>query len=246
MRWPLFLALLMLCNTASAQLLNFKSGHVKGQYLLGSYPDDSLLRDLVGTPSHDANIDLRMLIDGRKNNWSWQADYQLILRTGDTLDLSRQLQGSFLVPDAIQNDDRRLMDLTHVISDHDDRILIHRLDRLHLGYTGDKIVLRVGRQAVSWGNGLIYNPVDFFNPFDPSAIDKEYKTGDDMLYGQYLTDQGNDWQFVSVWRRDEDGDTGREVNTNALKYHASTTTTPFSQRAVFPTGAGRFCAAMWC
>jgi len=94
------------------------------------------------------------------------------------------------------------------------------MDRLHLAYTGDKTVLRVGRQAVSWGNGLIYNPVDFFNPFDPAAVDKEYKAGDDMVYGQYLQGSGNDWQFVSVWRRDDDGHTAAEVNTNALKYHA--------------------------
>ena len=50
-------ALLALFATAAAnaQLLEFKSGHLKGQYLLGTYPDDSLLRDFVGTPTHDAN-----------------------------------------------------------------------------------------------------------------------------------------------------------------------------------------------
>ena len=51
-------------------------------------------------------------------------------------------------------------------------------------------------------------------------MDREYKTGDDMVYGQYLQDNGNDWQFVSVWRRDENGNTGQDVNSNALKYHA--------------------------
>ena len=212
--------MLLLTSAASSQLLDFKSGHIKGQYLLGSYPDDSLLRDFIDTPSHDLNADLRLLVDGGKGNWAWQMDYQFIVRSGDTLELSRLFSGSFLVPNAVPDDELRLMDLTHVISDNDDRILAHRLDRFHLGYTGEKAVLRVGRQAVSWGNGLIYNPVDFFNPFDPAAVDKEYKTGDDMLYGQYLQDSGNDWQYVSVWRRDENGNTGNEVNTNALKYHA--------------------------
>jgi hypothetical protein len=203
-----------------AQLLDFKSGHAKGQYLLGSYPDDSLLREIVGTPTHDGNADLRLLIDGRKSNWSWQADYQFLVRSGDTLKLGGLSEGGFVVPGAVPDDDRRLWDLTHIISDTDNRVIAHRLDRLHLGYTGDKAVLRIGRQAVSWGNGLIYNPVDFFNPFDPAAIDKEYKTGDDMLYGQYLQDNGNDTQLVSVWRRDEQGNTASEVNTQALKYHA--------------------------
>lgn len=213
-------ALLLLSATAQGQLLNLKSGHIKGQYLLGSYPDDSLIRDFTGTPTHDINADLRLLINGQKDNWSWQGDYQMVLRTGDTLALSRALTGNILTPATVQNDDRRLMDLTHVISENDSRILLHRMDRLHVGYTGEKIVVRAGRQAVSWGNGLIYNPVDFFNPFDPATVDTEYKPGDDMLYGQYLQDSGNDLQFVSVWRRDDGGHTDNTVNTNALKYHA--------------------------
>ncbi|MEH6569242.1 MAG: hypothetical protein V7709_09210 [Halioglobus sp.] len=213
-------ALLLFSTTIQAQLLNLKSGHLKGQYLLGTYPDDSLIRDFVGTPTHDLNADLRLLIDGRKDNWSWQGDYQMVLRSGDTLELRQALADNILSPAAVQNDDRRLMDLTHVISDNDNRILLYRMDRLHLAYTGDKIVVRAGRQAVSWGNGLIYNPVDFFNPFDPAAVDTEYKAGDDMLYAQYLQDSGNDFQFVSVWRRDDDGHTDHDVNTNALKYHA--------------------------
>ncbi len=210
----------VLALPAQAQLLDFKSGHLKGQYLLGTYPDDSLLRDLLGTPTHDLNSDLRLLAAGNRGRWSWQADYQAILRSGDTLELDQALGDNFLVPGAVPDDDRRLMDLTHVISENGDRVLAHRLDRLHLGYTGDKTVLRIGRQAVSWGNGLIYNPVDFFNPFDPAAVDREYKSGDDLLYGQYLQDNGNDWQLVHVWRRNDDGDVDRGVNTSALKYHA--------------------------
>ncbi|TDG15321.1 hypothetical protein E2F43_03550 [Seongchinamella unica] len=206
--------------SASAQLLQFRSGHAKGQYLVTSYPHDSLLRTLVGTPTHDVNGDLRLLVDGDRDRFSWQLDYQLVARSGDSLQLGQALQESVFAPAGNLNDDRRLLDLTRTISDHDDYRLLQRLDRLHAGYTGDKAVVRVGRQAISWGNGLMYNPVDFFNPFDPAAIDREYKSGDDMLYGQYLQDSGNDVEFVAVWRRDENGDTGGDVNTQTLKYHA--------------------------
>ncbi|MEP4149318.1 MAG: hypothetical protein ABJL54_19015 [Halioglobus sp.] len=219
MRSALIALLLFACG-ARAELMQFNSGHAKGQYQVGGYPDDSLLRELVGTPTHDVNGDLRLLVGGNHDRFDWKADYQLVGRSGDSLELNRALQGSFLAPAADLNDDRRLMDLTHTLSDHDDYVLVHRLDRLHAGYTGDQAVLRVGRQAISWGNGLIYNPVDFFNPFDPAAVDKEYKSGDDMLYGQYLQNSGNDFEFVSVWRRDENGNTGNEVNTQTLKYHA--------------------------
>jgi hypothetical protein len=36
--------------------------------------------------------------------------------------------------------------------------------------------------------------MDLVNPFDPASIDTEYKAGDDMLYVQYLQDNGNDMQ----------------------------------------------------
>jgi len=62
--------------------------------------------------------------------------------------------------------------------------------------------------------------MDIFNPFDPTAIDKEYKSGDDMLYGQYLRDSGDDLQAVVVFHRDS---LTRNVKTNqssfAAKYH---------------------------
>ncbi len=80
-------------------------------------------------------------------------------------------------------------------------------------------MIRFGRQAISWGNGLIYTPMDFFNPFDPAAIDKEYKPGDDMLYGQYLQKNGNDLQAVWVIRRNNNGDVSSDVDSITIKYH---------------------------
>ncbi len=195
-------------------------GHLKGQYLGATYPEDSLLRDALGASTHDGSGELRLLFGGGQQPWRWHADYQVLVQSGDTLALSETLGGNFLIPAAVPNDDHRLLDLTKIVDDGARHVLAHRLDRLHLDYIGTKTVLKIGRQAVSWGNGLIYNPVDFFNPFDPAAVDTEYKTGDDMLYGQYLQDSGNDLQGVWVWRRDDHGDTSTSVNTEALKYHA--------------------------
>ncbi len=89
-----------------------------------------------------------------------------------------------------------------------------------MGYTGDKAVARFGRQALTWGNGMIYTPMDILNPFDPAAVDKEYKLGDDMLYGQYARDNGDDLQGVVVFRRNlETGDVDQDWSSFALKYH---------------------------
>ena len=62
--------------------------------------------------------------------------------------------------------------------------------------------------------------MDLVNPFDPAAVDKEYKAGDDMLYGQYLRDNGADVQGAYVLRRNLlSGDVEADEATAAVKYH---------------------------
>jgi len=186
-----------------------------------SYPDDSLYRDLAGSTSRDYSFDGRVVFGAHAGNWDFKSDYQLIALYGDRVSMTRNL------PDELQalfgrlpNDDRRWFDLTHVFEDDGKFAALQRLDRLSVGYTVEKGVVRFGRQAITWGNGMIYTPMDIFNPFDPAAVDKEYKTGDDMLYGQYLRGNGDDLQGVAVFRRSlETGDVDADWSSFALKYH---------------------------
>ncbi|MDT8283654.1 MAG: hypothetical protein RQ982_12715, partial [Gammaproteobacteria bacterium] len=197
----------------------FKGGHVKYRYLLNSFPEDSLFRDYVDSPMTEQGADLRLKFDWKKDKTSLVADYQLIGQHGDSFALANNLSGTVLAIDPVVNDDRRLFDMTSVIAEDNNSALTQRLDRMYIEYADSSMVARVGRQAISWGNGLVYTPMDFVNPFDPSAIDKEYKSGDDMLYGQYLQQSGNDVQAVWVFRRDINGDTTSDVDTIAAKYH---------------------------
>jgi hypothetical protein len=194
-------------------------GHLKLQGTSVDIPADSLLQETGADPANDLGFELRVNLGERRGDWQWQADYQLLARKGDRFEAQQQNPELDFGAAAFVDDDTRLFDLTRRISDGDDRVVAHRLDRLYLGYSDVKTVLKFGRQAISWGNGLIYNPVDFFNPFDPAAIDTEYKTGDDMLYGQYLLDSGDDLQALWVLRRDADGDVEREVASLAVKFH---------------------------
>jgi len=89
-----------------------------------------------------------------------------------------------------------------------------------VGYTTEHTAWRFGRQAISWGNGLVFTPMDVFNPFDPATVDKEYKSGDDMLYGQYLFNNGNDLQGVAIVRRNPlTGEVEQDQSSLAFKYH---------------------------
>ncbi len=201
------------------------AGHIKFSHSVTGYPEDSvyaspLLYDT--TTVKLSTVDLRGKFQRKKNAWDLQVDYQLSGLYSYNTDFFDAATGLALNTGDIGTDDARLFDLSHQQREAD-YVLVHRLDRLNVGYTGDSAVVRVGRQAVSWGNGLAFNPMDIFNPFDPTAVDKEYKTGDDMVYAQWLLESGNDWQVVMVPRREvESGKLSESVSSLAFKYHALT------------------------
>jgi hypothetical protein len=168
----------------------------------------------------DNSFESRLKFSGRKDQWDFKADYQGIVIHSDSLKLVNRLPASPAPLNRVINDDRRWWDLTWSVGDDEKNALIHRLDRLNVGYTTDHTAWRFGRQAISWGNGMIFTPMDVFNPFDPAAVDKEYKTGDDMLYGQYLFDSGNDLQGVAIVRRNPvTGNVESDQSSLAFKYH---------------------------
>jgi hypothetical protein len=89
-------------------------------------------------------------------------------------------------------------------------------------------VIRAGRQAVTWGHGMLFNPMDLFNPFSPSDIEREYKIGDDMVLTQFSVDSIGDFQFLYVPRREPvSGDVEWDQSSLAGKLHIAKNTTEF-------------------
>ena len=210
MRAELVLCCLFLSVAAVADGLETElGGHTKLRVVGQAYPEESLYHDLVGDTSTDVSASLRLKFSGRAGRWSFDSAYQLVGAEADSLAF-----------EPLPNDDRRYFSLTDVIDSSDNAALLHRIDRLSLAYTSEKTVLRFGRQALSWGSGLAYAPMDLVNPFDPASIDTEYKAGDDMLYFQFLQDNGNDVQAAWVLRRNPvTGDLENDESTMAIKYH---------------------------
>ncbi len=160
------------------------------------------------------------------SHWTVQTHYELVAFGGDTFkntgDLDQMLPASlapFLSLSDVINDDRRLFDLTHVLTETDRFLAYHRLDRLNLTYAPDWGTLRLGRQALTWGDGLVFNPMDLFNPFSPTAVQRDYKTGDDMAHVQVPIGL-SEIQLLYLPRRDPaTGDLEEEVSSYALKTH---------------------------
>jgi hypothetical protein len=200
------LALSCCLSPATAWAENWQfGGHVKYQYHYTDYLADDLNAILGHDPAQDHSADLRLKAEKYAGGWDFVAHYELLGIAGDTLEARRRLAALGLLSagtaTGLPDDRRRWFDLTDKVTDGRRTAAVQRLDRLSVGYHTGRQVLRFGRQAVSWGNGLVFQPLDFVNPFPPLAIDKDYKTGDDMLYGQALLGAGNDVQAMVVPRR---------------------------------------------
>lgn len=54
-----------------------------------------------------------------------------------------------------------------------------RVDRLNLQGSFGPVEVALGRQAVSFGSGVFFTPLDLVNPFTPTTLDTEFKPGVD-------------------------------------------------------------------
>jgi hypothetical protein len=197
-------------------------GHAKIQYDYSDYRAGDAGALYGEVPARDQTLDARLKAEWRGDGLDFAAHYELLALAGDSVPARRALAAAGLLLGAtasgLPDDHRRLFDLTSELIDRERATAVQRLDRLSLGYRDGRGLVRFGRQAVSWGNGLVFHPLDFVNPFSPIAIDKDYKTGDDMLYGQWGLAAGGDVQAIVLPRRDPatGGVEGRE-STAAIK-----------------------------
>lgn len=119
-------------------------------------------------------------------------DYEILSTFGDTQKAYWNAKETFrpIQPDLFKDiaplipgaDPENVMwDLEWIISEAESHRIAHRIDRLAVAAYLPRIDLIVGRQALSWGSGMIWRPTDLFNPFSPTEIDIEEKRGTDAL-----------------------------------------------------------------
>lgn len=200
-------------------------GHLKYQYNYTEYGASNVATLYGAEPANDHSLDARLKAEWRGRGWDFAIHYEVLGLAGDSLATRRNLAAAGLLASGnvtgLPNDRHRLFDLTDDFIDEPRAAAVQRLDRLSIGYTRGNGTLRFGRQAISWGNGLAFQALDFVNPFSPLAIDKDYKTGEDMLYGQWLWSEVGDFQFMALPRRDVNTrELDHEQASYAVKLHA--------------------------
>jgi hypothetical protein len=139
---------------------------------------------------------LRLAYDRAWDRWQLNAAWQVDARHGSAVARDR------LLGDVATPTDWWWLRDTAV--DGERTRVEQRFDRLNVGYTGRTVVARLGRQALTWGSGMVFHPMDLVNPFQPVATDTAYKRGADMAWVQWLMNDGSDVQGVVVPHRRRD------------------------------------------
>jgi hypothetical protein len=201
-------------------------GHLRLQGSVSDPEAGSRLSSFSGDRLHDAAFELRSTHTLRKEAvWRLELHYEMIGSAGETRRANARFRDRYpgaanWLPAEGVSDRRRLMDLTSGITSRSDCRLYHRLDRLSLSAGGPSGSVSIGRQAVTWGNGFLFNPMDLFNPFSPTDVERDYKIGDDMLLVQAPAGAAAELQFLCVPRRNPaTGDLARDHSSAAVKLH---------------------------
>lgn len=201
-------------------------GHLRMRGVFSRVPSDTYLQPDQAADYYDAFGELRLKAKWELGSWGYlESHYEASAGGGDTRRHMQELTGVSpgyaLAQDGTGplNDDRRVMDLTRLLYSPKGYYINHRLDRLFMAWQPDWGTVRVGRQALTWGNGLLFNPMDLFNPFSPTDFSRDYKVGDDMVWAQRAIGDTGNLQLLGVPRRDADHDIAWDQSSLAVNYN---------------------------
>ncbi|HUL48065.1 MAG TPA: hypothetical protein VLV25_13300 [Steroidobacteraceae bacterium] len=176
---------------------------------------DSLDAALGARDWNDVLANLRLVWEPSWSHWSLMVHYLVTFEHGADVSIAHEEEALLGTPPVTW------LSLGNRFIDRSETQATQGFDRLALGYTTPDFVLRIGRQALTWGSGLVFRPMDLFDPFLPNATDTEYKPGADMLYAQWLLGKGTDLQAVIV-PRGAQPDTAPSADDSSFALHLRT------------------------
>ncbi len=103
------------------------------------------------------------------------------------------------------------VDLSWDAAQGDGLLVSGRLDRLWLAEDVGRFSATIGRQAVSFGTGLVFSPMDVVNPFGAATIDTEYRPGVDAVRADLFAGTAGKASLVAAWVGSAPATDGQEV-----------------------------------
>ena len=160
-------------------------------------------------PSSKSLLNLRYVWSNSNDNWAF--DLQLVSEFNYTPDQERSPWFQSL--SQFDRQDRAYWTLT----DRSNHSLIALIDRAQLTYKNDSFRASLGRFPTSWGRGLVFHPLDVFDAFALTVVDREFKRGNDSLLIEYAFKSGSELQVLTTVRK-QYLEKHRSSNTFAIKY----------------------------
>lgn len=162
----------------------------------GSWSQSTSLDTLLGYQNRKTGSgSARLMWDKSIGSFRFEVHSHMAFSQGDDV-----AYATALAPFITASVPTTLFDLTTTWHSTSNTNITNTIDRLSVTYSTANFVLKIGRQAITWGSGTVFHPSDIVAPFSPSAIDTAYKPGADMIYAQYLFDNGADVQLIAVPR----------------------------------------------
>ena len=112
-------------------------------------------------------------------------------------ELDEELGGGFMTGVGLAAPE--LFSLSWRAFEEGDLFLQGRTDRLYVDISISNIELRIGRQPISFGYGLAFNPLDLIQPFGVATIDGEYKPGIDAVRGDVYLGMASQITVVAAY-----------------------------------------------
>ncbi|MFI4890696.1 MAG: hypothetical protein ACHQIL_09200 [Steroidobacterales bacterium] len=175
---------------------------------------DSTYASAASRDDNDILGNVRLTWEPSWDRWSFSFHDLVTFEDGANVRVARAEASLLPAPPATW------FNLTKTFDQGHQTLATQQIDRMALSFTAPDFVARIGRQALTWGSGLVFRPMDLFDPFSPSATDTEYKPGTDMLYTQWLYSDGSDLQLIVVPRPDREGvPPSGDASSAAMHFH---------------------------
>jgi hypothetical protein len=180
-------------------------------------PKNDLQRELYDSPAYDGSVDLRSMFRDSVGAWQLIVDHTLLYEVGDTYAFVNVPEET--LDQTPRGDQRRYVNLTWTLEDGERHEFLHRFDRLAAEYRAERWGVTVGRMAVSWGSGIVFQAIDLFAPFAPTTVDRDYKPGEDLILADGLFKGGGDWELLGVFRSNDEDQHTTSVDSFGGKLH---------------------------
>ena len=168
-----------------------------------------------GSDTDDTDLSMQRLLNLRylwaTSSDNWAFDLQLVSELNYTPDQERNPWLHSV--SQFDRQDRAYWTLTEGTN----YSLIALVDRAQLTYKSDSFRASLGRFPNSWGRGLVFHPLDVFNAFAPTLVDRDFKRGNDSLLIEYAFKSGSEFQVLTTVRK-RLVEIRRPSNTFAIKY----------------------------